>query len=171
LIECIQTKHTFSRRLLTGAIRKVNEALSRRSRSQKCACTHRRSASHFRNRVGGRGALVASEIILSARDPSNPRPCLLGTREAKVSRNSASAATVLRPGGLSGISKFTNLRRNLVGLAESRLLIDFARRRQNHFGKKFPQLFSEQRTADDFRRTIPRFQGDALIVIFSLQPM
>ena len=76
-------------------------------------------------------------------------------------RNPASAAAVLRPGGLSGISKFTNLRRNLVGLAESRLLIDFARRRQNHFGKKFPQLFSGQRTADDFRRTIPRFQGDA----------
>ena len=94
-----------------------------------------------------------------------------GLRNLSRCRNSASAAAVLRPGVLSGISKFTNLRRNLVGLAESRLLIDFVRRRQNHFGKKFPQLFSGQRTADDFRRTIPRFQGDALIVIFSLQPM
>ena len=42
-------------------------------------------ASYFGNRVGGRSAFVAAEIILSARDPSNPRPCLLWTREAKVS--------------------------------------------------------------------------------------
>jgi hypothetical protein len=38
----------------------------------------------LRNRVGGRSALVASGIILSGSDPSNPRPCLLGTREANV---------------------------------------------------------------------------------------
>ena len=42
-------------------------------------------ASHFRNRIGGRSAFVASEIILSARDPSNPCPCLFWSREAKVS--------------------------------------------------------------------------------------
>ena len=45
---------------------------------------------------------------------------------------------------LVGHSNFPNLRRNLVGLTEPRLLIDFARRRQNHFGKKIPQSVSRQ---------------------------
>jgi hypothetical protein len=37
---------------------------------------------------------------------------------------------------LVGHSNFMNLRRNLVGLTEPRLLIDFARRCQNHFDRK-----------------------------------
>ena len=45
---------------------------------------------------------------------------------------------------LVGHSNFSNLRRNLVGLTEPRFLIDSARRRQNHFGKKFPQPVSRQ---------------------------
>jgi hypothetical protein len=67
-----------------GAIRK---AVSRSSCATPSALVRiaEALASHFRYRVGGRSALVASEIILSARDPSNPRPCLLWTREAKVS--------------------------------------------------------------------------------------
>jgi hypothetical protein len=45
---------------------------------------------------------------------------------------------------LVGYPNFINLRRNLVGLTEPRLLIDFARKCQNHFGEKFPQLVSRE---------------------------
>jgi hypothetical protein len=41
-------------------------------------------ASHFRNRVGGRITLVFCEKILSARELSNPRPCLFRAGEAEV---------------------------------------------------------------------------------------
>ena len=90
LIECIQTKHTF----LGGCLQVPSEKSP--EPSQGCPARPKSAlvriaealASHFRNRVGGRSALVASGIILSTRDPSNPRPCLLGTREAKVSYSS-----------------------------------------------------------------------------------
>ena len=45
---------------------------------------------------------------------------------------------------LVGHSNFADIRRNLVGLTEPRLLIDFARGSQSHFGKKFVQLVSRQ---------------------------
>ena len=53
---------------------------------------------------------------------------------------------------LVGHSNFTKLRRNLVGLTEPRLLIDVPGRRQNHFGKKFPQLVSRQFALLRFQR-------------------
>ena len=48
---------------------------------------------------------------------------------------------------LVGHSNFPKLRRNLAGLTEPRLLIDFARRRQNHFGKKIPRWCSTVRSS------------------------
>ena len=55
-----------------------------------------------------------------------------------------SLAELLQGPKLVGHSNFTHLRRNLVGLTEPGVLIDLARRRQNHFGKKFPRLVSRE---------------------------